>query len=620
MLVYEAIKEEFGECILNDAIVDKIKEKYIPVFGKPSKSEERSWRNSMEFMNKVLSNKDIPNNSGIAIEFNIPYTSRRVDFLITGKDEKDKEAAIIIELKQWEKAEKVDEKDGIVKTFINGSVRETTHPSYQAWSYATVISDFNEIVQKENIKLAPCAYLHNYKKKENEPLLDDMYSYYVKKAPIYTMGEVKYLQQFILKYIKKGDNKEVLYKIERGKLRPSKSLQDSLSSMLEGNAEFVMIDEQKIVYEKALQMAKQSKKDNKKRVLIVEGGPGTGKSVLAINLLVELTSNEMVCQYVSKNAAPRNVYYEKLKGKHKKSSIKNLFIGSGAYINTPKNYIDALVVDEAHRLNAKSGLFANLGENQIKEIIYASKFSIFFIDECQRISIKDIGSISEIKKYANKYKAAIEVMELQSQFRCNGSDGYISWIDNLLEIRQTANYDGFDNYELKIFDNPNDLKNEILEKNKIANKSRILAGYCWNWIKEGKAREDINDIVIEEHNFEMSWNLNSSTTYAIDENSVNQVGCIHTSQGLEFDYVGVIIGKDLIYKNDKIVTDFTKRARTDQSLKGIKKRYKENPEEANKIADEIIKNTYRTLLTRGQKGCYIYCEDKNLTKYIKSKL
>lgn len=211
-------------------------------------------------------------------------------------------------------------------------------------------------------------------------------------------------------------------------------------------------------------------------------------------------------------------------------------------------------------------------------------------------------------------------MELQSQFRCNGSDGYISWIDNLLEIRQTANYDSFDNYELKIFDNPNDLRNEILEKNKIANKSRILAGYCWNWLKEGRSRDDIHDITIDEYNFEMSWNLNNTATYAIDENSVNQVGCIHTSQGLEFDYVGVIIGKDLIYKNDKIVTDFTKRARTDQSLKGIKKRYKENPEEANKIADEIIKNTYRTLLTRGQKGCYIYCEDKNLTKYIKSKL
>ena len=323
MLVYESVKKDFGECVINDIIVDKIKEKYIPKFGNPSKSEERSWKNSMRYMFIVMSNSNIPDNSGIAIEFNIPYTSKRVDFIISGRDENDNGAAVIIELKQWEKVEKVEGKDGIVKTYIGGSNRETTHPSYQAWSYASVISDFNEIVQKENIKLLPCAYLHNYKKKEkNDPLLSSIYGYYLEKAPIYSFGEIKFLQQFILKHIKKGDNKEILYKIENGKLKPSKSLQDSLSSMLAGNSEFVMIDEQKVVYEKAIEMALKSQKDNKKRVLIVEGGPGTGKSVLAINLLTELTKKELVCQYTSKNAAPRNVYFQKLKGKHKTLVLK----------------------------------------------------------------------------------------------------------------------------------------------------------------------------------------------------------------------------------------------------------------------------------------------------------
>lgn len=203
-----------------------------------------------------------------------------------------------------------------------------------------------------------------------------------------------------------------------------------------------------------------------------------------------------------------------------------------------------------------------------------------------------------------------------SQFRCNGSDGYLAWLDDVLEIRDTANTDMKDiDYEIKIVDSPNEVRSLILERNKAANHSRILAGYCWEWLKEGKNNSEVHDICIDD--FEMSWNLGNSTTFAIDENSVNEVGCIHTSQGLEFDYVGVIIGDDMRYEDDHIVTDFTKRAKTDQSLKGIKKIYKENPELALSEADEIIKNTYRTLMTRGMKGCYVYCTDKKLAEHLR---
>ena len=409
--------------------------------------------------------------------------------------------------------------------------------------------------------------------------------------------------------------------IENGKIRPSKSLQDALSSMLNGNEEFIMIDDQKIVYETALDMARKSYEDGHKRVLIVKGGPGTGKSVLAINILVKLTNENMVCSYVTKNAAPRNVYATKLSGDFKKTRINNLFKGSGSFIESTENEFDVLIVDEAHRLNAKSGMFQNLGENQIKEIIKASKFSIFFIDESQKVTLKDIGSIEEIQKYIRNTNAESELMELESQFRCNGSDGYIAWLDDVLDIRKTANNDGFDlDYDIRICNTPNEVRDLIFEKNKIKNKARLLAGYCWNWIADGKNKSNVYDITIPEYNFAMSWNLGNSQTWAIDSESVNEIGCIHTAQGLEFDYVGVIIGDDLRYENNQIITDVTKRAKTDQSTKGIKTMNVKNPEKAKKIADEIIKNTYRTLMTRGQKGCYIYCTNKNLSNYLKIRL
>ena len=621
MLVYEGVKSGFIDDVNLNRIVDKIYDKYKQFFGRTSESQLNSWKNSMQYMRGVLDDREIPDNAGVAIEFNIPTTSKRIDFILSGRDNNKKDSVIIIELKQWETCTAVEGKDAIVSTFTGGGIREVAHPSYQAMSYANLIKDFNETVQLDNIGLYPCAFLHNYDLRDDDPICSSQYQEYINEAPMFGTNDFEKLRKFIKRYIVEGDDRELLYKIENGKIRPSKRLQDSLAKMLQGNKEFNMIDEQKVIYEDAIRMAIDTVASNSKNVLVVQGGPGTGKSVLAINLLVELTKRGMTSFYVTKNAAPRAVFRDKLKGSFKMTYINNLFQGSGQFTEAETNEVNVLVVDEAHRLNAKSGMFQNLGENQIKEIINASNFSIFFIDEDQKVTLKDIGSVDEIRKYAHELGAGIRIVELESQFRCNGSDGYLSWLDNLLEIRKTANFDDMDfDYDFKVLDNPNEVRRLIEEKNRENNKSRMVAGYCWNWISEGKNNTDIHDIVIPEYNFEMSWNLGNSQTWAIDPMSVNEIGCIHTCQGLEFDYVGVIIGDDIRYEDGHIVTDYKKRASTDQSLKGINKIAKEDgQEEANRVADSIIKNTYRTLMTRGMKGCYVYCTDKNLSNYLKEK-
>lgn len=623
MIIYESTKELFLDEVLNDTITDNIYNNFIEKMGKrTSKNEIASWNNSLQYMYKVLSTEDIPNNCGVAIEYKIPATSRRVDFMLTGLDDKDKNNIVIFELKQWQEAEAVKDKDGLVKTLLGGSIRETTHPSYQAWCYASLIEDFNDAVEKNNLFLHPCAYLHNYNKVDNDPLTDEVYKEYTEKAPVYTKGEVLKLREFIKQYIKKGDNRDGLYKIESGKIKPSKSLQDALVLMLDGNDEFKMIDDQKVVYENILKNTIKDIENNKHHVFIVEGGPGTGKSVLAINLLVKLSSHELLCQYVTKNAAPRSVYHAKLKGKYKKKDIENLFKGSGSYTETETDVFDVLIVDEAHRLNEKSGMFKNLGENQMKEIINSSKVSVFFIDEHQRVTTADAGNKADIIRFAEEKGAKVTELKLESQFRCSGSDGFLAWIDDVLEIRSTANFDGYDlNYDLRILDDPNDVRKLVEEKNKERNKARIVSGYCWNWVskKGGKDSEEY-DIDIPEHNFKMKWNFSNTSTWAIDEESVKESGCIHTCQGLEFDYVGVIIGDDLRFVDGKLITDFTRRASTDKSLSGIKGMYKKEPKYATELADEIIRNTYRTLLTRGMKGCYVYCTDKGLSDYLKERI
>ena len=620
MIVYDGLKSDFLNSVENDTIAVEIEKNILDKMGRHTVANEFiSWDNSMQYMYKVMMDPEIPSDAGVAIEYNIPQTAKRVDFMISGYNENGDPGMVIVELKQWSQLQKVENTEALVETYTGGAMRKVVHPSYQAWSYAQLIMDYNAAVQDKKVKLVPCTFLHNYIRKDNDPLDDSQYDAYTSEAPVFTKGQVSDLRSLIKKCVKTGDKKEVLYLVDHGAIRPSKSLQNAIASMIKGNEEFIMIDEQRVVYEEILKLSAKCQKDHRKRTIICEGGPGTGKSVIAVRLLAELTQKGQFVQYVSKNSAPRQVYAAKLKGKVKKSSVDNMFKGSGMYTEVGNNMIHTLLVDEAHRLNRKSGLFHNMGENQIKEIIHAAGCSVFFIDESQRVTMDDIGSVDEIRKWAKEENSEVTEMELVSQFRCNGSNGYLAWVDDLLGIRDTANYnlDGLD-YEVKLFDDPADVQKIIIEKNRAANRARILAGYCWNWPKESRKNSSFHDIQIG--NFGISWNLDDGQAFAISENSVNEAGCIHTTQGLEFDYVGVIIGDDIRYENGHIVTDYTKRAKTDQSLKGIKKMYQENADAAKERADEIIKNTYRTLMTRGMKGCYIYCTDSGMREYIRKRL
>ncbi|QQS38821.1 DUF2075 domain-containing protein [Candidatus Woesebacteria bacterium] len=617
MIVYSSTKRNFNLDVTTNQIEKSILSSFVRELGHSTgKSEVASWRNSMLYMNNIVSDPEIPDDTGVAIEYKIPRTTKRIDFILTGANSEHKKTAILIELKQWSDGVAISDKDGIVSTKFFG---EVNHPSYQIWSYAMLLKDYNSNVQEQDIALKPCAYLHNYDRDNNDGdtvIENEFYNEYLTKAPVFLREDMLKLQTFIKKYVKYGDNGDVIYAIENGKIRPSKALADSLSSMLEGNKEFILIDDQKLVYETALKLARESNESNK-NVLIVEGGPGTGKSVVAINLLTELTNRGQVTQYVTRNSAPREVYQIKLTGKFTKSRISNLFSSSGSFYNIEQNTFDSLIIDEAHRLNEKSGLFNHLGENQIKELISAAKFSVFFIDEDQRVTLKDVGNISDIETTAELLGAKVHNLKLASQFRCNGSDGYLAWVDNTLQIRETANETLEDiDYDFRVLDNPNAVHQLIIENNN-DNKSRVLAGYCWNWVS--KNSPELKDIIIGD--YKATWNLNKhGQAWIIHPDSVNEVGCIHTSQGLELDYVGVIIGPDLVIRDNEVITDASKRARTDKSIFGYKKMLNQNPVKAREITDMIIKNTYRTLMTRGMKGCYVYCTDTETQEYFRNKL
>lgn len=605
MIVYQATKHKFLDDNDNRNIEDVINTAYVQKTGRyATDAEFKSWAASLREMSRVLRDPQIPDDIGVGVEFGIPQTAKRIDFILSGNDDTGTPHVVIVELKQWSSA-KLSDRDGLIVANRGGRTEtEGPHPSYQAWSYAALLNGFNEAVYESGAALQPCAYLHNYR--DDGIIRDARYTPYLDKAPVFLKGEdeLKRLRDFIKKHVKKGDKGELLYKMENGRIRPSKMLADSLAKMLKGNQEFVLIDDQKVVYETCLARAEQAS-ESRKQVVIVKGGPGTGKSVVAVNLLVALTKRGQVTKYVSKNAAPRAVYAEKLAGQVRKAEVRNMFSGSGSFWEAEPNVFDTLVVDEAHRLNAKSGLYGNLGENQVMELIRSAKCTIFFVDDDQIVTLADIGHTRELMHWANAAGAEITTLELSSQFRCGGSDGYIAWLDNWLGIRETANVDfDRDSFDFRIVDSPVELHDLIREKNKVNNRSRVVAGYCWDW--KSKRDPSAYDIVIPEFGYQAQWNLDTDgSLWIMAPESIEQVGCIHTCQGLELDYVGVIVGPDLEFRSGVTVVDPTKRSKQDRSIRGYKSLAAKNPDIADRVG-KIVRNTYKTLMTRGLKGCYVY--------------
>ena len=607
MIIYSGKLSTFHEDVFNGLIANKLEKLFEEnnIVG-GALNEFRSWNNSLEVISTTLEHAHVDPNLDVAVEYQIPLTSKRVDFLLAGLNAKDIETVMAIELKQWDYAE-TTVLENCVKTFVGGANRVVAHPSQQVLSYCQLISNFNASIQEDAIRLVPCAFLHNYSIEERGILEDSRYQEVVKEAPLFYKQERQKLGSFIKENIAKPAKRNLFEVVDNGKLRPSKALQDSILGLIDGNEHFTMVDEQQVAYATIYNLVSTKLKTGSKYTVIVRGGPGTGKSVIAIQTMCNLIKKGYAAIYMTKNAAPHQVFSIRLTEGHKTQKfIKGLFMSPVVLEKeTMVNKYPCILVDEGHRLTTR------YGHNQIEDIIRSGQITVFFIDEDQRVTTKDIGTAENIKAIAAKYGSRIiedDALNLVSQFRCNGSDGYLALLDRVLGIRDTANtsLDGLD-YEVRVFDSPVEMRNKLRELNEINNKSRMLAGYCYEWVSEHNP--ELYDIFLKD-GFKAQWNFRDGAPFAIADTSFEQVGCIHTCQGLEFDYVGVIVGKDLRYENGKVITDQTKIAKSDKSSN-----IKTCRDAA--FADRLIRNTYKTLMSRGQKGCYIYCEDEELRNYFK---
>jgi len=621
MQLYAGTSQQFITDNIQNQISEKLKNAFFSYYMyKPPPAEINSWRNSLRSMSQVLQYTNLVDH-GVILEYQLPLTSKRLDCMITGRDYNNRDNAVIVELKQWENCEETDGANE-VQTWVGGAKRELLHPSVQVGQYATYLQDMHDAFYEESpILLNACAYLHNYSFNEKDVLLDDKFNEVLNKYPIFSEDDVDIFKEYLIKKLKAGHGIDVLRRVEKGKYRPSKKLMNHVANVIKGKPQYILLDEQLIAYDKVFVSARKGFHNKNKTAIIIKGGPGTGKSVIAINLMADLLLNECNAQYATGSRA----FTETLRNViGTRGAIQFKYFNS--YMNAERNAVDVIICDEAHRIRKTSNnrftrreRYSN--KSQIQEIIEAASVSVFLIDDNQVVRPDEIGSVEYIRENAKMANCNIFEYELEAQFRCSGSDAFVNWINNTLGIEKTANvlWNGEEKFDFRIFDSPQLL--ELAIKNKLDKgfTARMTAGFCWEWSKDPEPDGTLkNDIVIDDYirpwnarpeAKRIARNIPKATLWANDPNGMNQVGCVYTAQGFEFDYVGVIFGPDLIYNFDN------------QKWEGFRERSYDGPvRRSGERFIDLVKNTYRILLSRGLKGCYVYFMDKDTERFIKSRI
>ena len=622
MRLYAGTSRQFITDSIQNQIAGKLKSAFFETFRfNPSPGEIRSWRNSLSAISQVFQYSNLMDH-GIILEYQLPLTSRRLDCLITGRDTNNKDNAVIIELKQWEKCSEAEGKNEVI-TWVGYGEREVLHPSAQVGQYKMFLQDGHSAFYEGDspVSVDACTYLHNYSFTPDDVLLSGKFSEIMNKCPLFSADDVDTLRDYLIKRLKWGQGIDVLRRIEDGKYRPSKKLMDHVGNIIKGKQEYVLLDEQLVAYDKVIACTKKGFHDKQKRVILIKGGPGTGKSVIAINLMADLLLDGYNAHYATGSRAFTTTL-RKIIGT--RGSIQFKYFNS--YMSAERNAVDVLICDEAHRIRKVSHSRYTPRDDrsnlpQIQELINSSKVCVFFIDQDQVVRPDEIGSVDYIKNSAKENNCAVHEYELEVQFRCSGSDAFVNWINNTLGIHRTANaiWSGKDEFDFRIFKSLESLEEAIINKSQQGFKSRMTAGFCWKWSKKPKADGTLHeDVQID--GFRRPWNarpeatrlakcIPKATLWANDPNGINQIGCIYTAQGFEFDYVGVIFGNDLVYNLDEQEWEGHPENSGDPVVRCSKDKF-----------INLVKNTYRVLLSRGLKGCYVYFMDKDTERFFKSRM
>lgn len=616
MRLFEGTIEEFERNILDNSMTDTLKETFAAYYHRaPGAAEQRSWSTSLIYLNNAIRFSEIQQ-TGIIVEYELPFASTRIDALLFAQDEVQHDNAVLIELKQWsnDKVHICNTEGNVFVEYGNFS-KEQPHPSLQVEGYHFGLLDFVQVFSEDErpMGLGSCVYCHNYSTQTGEmALFDESFGEALEKYPVFGREDAKRLGEYLQQKLSGGKGAEVLSRFTTSSIKPSKKLLDHTGDMIHKQQIFTLIDDQIAAYNSIISHAKKVSKQATKTVIIVNGGPGTGKSVIALEVMGELMRKGQTVFHATGSSAFTNTLRQ-IVG----SRAKNLFKYFNSFMLAEANSIDVLVCDEAHRIRETSNdRYTRKTDRsevpQIDELIQTAKLTIFFIDEYQIVRPNEIGSVDLIKKAALKngvIEGDIKEFELKTQFRCSGSDAYLQWLDDVLSVRPSGIAKFDPKMEFKIFDEPVEMMQQLRKHNQEKkNSARIVAGFNWPWSKPNADGSLVSDVKVGK--LEMPWEKKDAFwKWATDDSGMEQVGTVYTAQGFEFDYIGVIFGKDLVYRKEAGGWIAQPEFSYDTAAK-----------RGNIQFDNHLKHVYRVLMSRAHKSCYVHFLDKETEQYFKEKL
>lgn len=609
----------FEKLAINNELSPELVRNFQRHFGhRPSDSEVRSWVVSLKDL-AVSTRSVYLGDAHVVVEYRMPNTSRRLDAMFVGKSAEGRDRATIVELKQWDRAYKADVDECVV--FRPGARSYRLHPSLQASGYAEYLSEAHTAFYDDDglddfVEIDACCFLHNGHSEDCGDLLDSSFRHLVERAPVFFGNDRERLEQHLISAVGCGGGADVMARVESGRAAPSKKLLEHAASVIAGNPVFTLIDNQRVAFNVVHSLVEKAIETGKKSAVIVQGGPGTGKSVVAVQLVAALAREQRSVVHCTGSTAFTTNLRAQVGGR-----AAQLFKYFLSFMRTPDDTFDVLVADEAHRIRHwTSGRMGRGTKEEIYELMDSSRVSVYLMDPKQVVRPDEVGSPELVRNAAQARRVEVYELDLDDQFRCSGSDGYLRWLDHTFGLSADDDLGWRGQYEFQVFDSPRAMERALKAKCGEGYTARMVAGFCWPWSDPNSDGTLVNDVVVGD--WQRPWNRKRTgsttpkndpyTLWATRDESFAEVGCIYSAQGFEFDYCGVIVGKDLVWSPELCAWVAQRGESQDRAVvRGTR---------SDADLAQLLRQTYRVLMSRGMKGTYVTFLDAKTEAHFRERL
>jgi len=591
--------------------VERILEGYFVSqgLGRPGAGESRSWRHSLPVLARDLRDAGLGAVEVLA-EHRLPLSSKRADVVLAGTHPRTGAPSyVVVELKQWSTARRWQDSLSLVD--VDGvRYSPVLHPSLQVAEYARYLADFVTMLADEPDPLASAAYLHN----ATDRSIADLWNVpAASKARLFTGQRRGEFQEFLRSRLSPDSGVGAADRLLSSAIAPSKQLLKAAASEIRDREQFVLLDEQRVAYEIVMRAVEQARSSDLKTVVVVTGGPGSGKSVIALSLLGELARQGRTVLHATGSKAFTHTLRQ-VAGRGS-SRVKSLFMYFNSFMTAEKNGLDVLILDEAHRIRAQSvnrytpKSIRESARPQIDELLDAARVPVFLLDQHQVVRPGEMGTAADIKSHAEAKGLTVHQIDLQGQYRAGGSDAYIDWVHRLLGLQDGGpiGWEDESTFAVDVADSAEEMESRLAVYLNTGLGARMTAGYCWRWSDPHPDGSLVRDVTIGD--WSRPWNLKSeravgdappSSLWASEPGGFGQVGCVYTAQGFEYHWNGVIFGPDLVWREDRWVSrrEFNK----DPDFRSSKT-------VSDATFDRLVRHVYKVLLTRGLTGTILYSTD-----------